>query len=369
MISFLKSLDPKTWRAVLEQASAGNSKAINAIFNGVDLNVFKLINSYNSAKEAWRILKIAYESTKNKARLVAQGYSQVESFDFDETFASITRLEAIRLLLGISCIRRFKLYHMDVKSAFLNGSMIGGLLYLAASMPDITFDTGVCARFQSDPKGTHLAALVIAIRIEQDVRRTERVLQEDVSFLEIIWFSLQLADIFTKPLDVSSFKHLRAGLGFKSTPLQCPYRLSFERNQIPSFDPTKESLLPDPIDFTVPENAGRQEFNEFDMDSDEKDDVSLSHLLKHEVFGKNTQPESGFPSASNAVPSGQSVSLSNTSQIDVPASNKPYHSGDNFSQGSDNVDQESNPAHVEPKSFSTSDNRAHEQSTKVHEPN
>lgn len=159
------------------------------------------------------------------------------------------------------------------------------------------------------------------------------------------------------------------GLQFKSTPLQCPYRLSFERNQIPSFDPTKESLLPDPIDFTVPENAGRQEFNEFDMDSDEKDDVSLSHLLKHEVFGKNTQPESGFPSASNAVPSGQSVSLSNTSQIDVPASNKPYHSGDNFSQGSDNVDQESNPAHVEPKSFSTSDNRAHEQSTKVHEPN
>ncbi|KAL4030824.1 hypothetical protein IC575_009076 [Cucumis melo] len=59
--------------------------------------------------------------TKNKARLVAQGYTQVEGVDFDETFAPVARLEAIRLLLGISCIRKFKLYQMDVKSAFLNG--------------------------------------------------------------------------------------------------------------------------------------------------------------------------------------------------------------------------------------------------------
>ncbi|KAL4035159.1 hypothetical protein IC575_003839 [Cucumis melo] len=58
--------------------------------------------------------------TKNKARLVAQGYTQVEGVDFDETFASIARLEAIRLLLGISCIHKFKLYRMDVKSVFLN---------------------------------------------------------------------------------------------------------------------------------------------------------------------------------------------------------------------------------------------------------
>ncbi|KAL0539750.1 hypothetical protein IC582_023966 [Cucumis melo] len=59
--------------------------------------------------------------TKNKARLEAQGYTQVEGIDFDETFAPVARLEAIRLLLGISCIQKFKLYQMDVKSAFLNG--------------------------------------------------------------------------------------------------------------------------------------------------------------------------------------------------------------------------------------------------------
>ena len=59
--------------------------------------------------------------TKNKARLVAQGYAQVECVDFDETFAPVARLEAIRLLLNISYFRKFKLYQMDVKSAFLNG--------------------------------------------------------------------------------------------------------------------------------------------------------------------------------------------------------------------------------------------------------
>src|ERR1044072_4785480 len=59
--------------------------------------------------------------TRNKARLVAQGYTQVEGVDFDETFAPVARLESIRLLLGVACLLKFGLYQMDVKSAFLNG--------------------------------------------------------------------------------------------------------------------------------------------------------------------------------------------------------------------------------------------------------
>ena len=59
--------------------------------------------------------------TRNKARLVAQGYTQIEGVDFDETFAPVARLESIRLLLGVACVLKFKLYQMDVKSAFLNG--------------------------------------------------------------------------------------------------------------------------------------------------------------------------------------------------------------------------------------------------------
>ncbi|KAA0050477.1 putative gag-pol polyprotein [Cucumis melo var. makuwa] len=59
--------------------------------------------------------------TKNKALLVAQGYAQVEGVDFDETFAPVATLQAIRLLLSISCFQKFKLFQMDIKSAFLDG--------------------------------------------------------------------------------------------------------------------------------------------------------------------------------------------------------------------------------------------------------
>ena len=58
---------------------------------------------------------------RNKARLVAQGYNQQEGIDFDETFAPVARLEAIRLLLAYACSMNFQLFQMDVKSAFLNG--------------------------------------------------------------------------------------------------------------------------------------------------------------------------------------------------------------------------------------------------------
>jgi hypothetical protein len=59
--------------------------------------------------------------TRNKARLVVKGYSQVEGLDFDETYALIVRLESIRILLAYATYHGFKLYQMDVKSAFLNG--------------------------------------------------------------------------------------------------------------------------------------------------------------------------------------------------------------------------------------------------------
>jgi hypothetical protein len=61
------------------------------------------------------------EVVRNKTRLVAQGYSQVEGLDFGETFAPVARLEAIRILLAFAASKGFKLYQMDVKSAFLKG--------------------------------------------------------------------------------------------------------------------------------------------------------------------------------------------------------------------------------------------------------
>ena len=58
---------------------------------------------------------------RNKSRLVAHGFSQVEMLDFDETFAPVARLEAICILLTFAASKGFRLYQMDVKSAFLNG--------------------------------------------------------------------------------------------------------------------------------------------------------------------------------------------------------------------------------------------------------
>jgi hypothetical protein len=58
---------------------------------------------------------------RNKARLIAQGFSQVEGLDFEETFAPIPHLKAIRILLAFATSKGFKLFQMDVKSAFING--------------------------------------------------------------------------------------------------------------------------------------------------------------------------------------------------------------------------------------------------------
>jgi hypothetical protein len=61
------------------------------------------------------------EVVRNKSRLVAQGFSQKEGIDYEETFAPVARLEAIRILLAFSMAKGFRLYQMDVKSALLNG--------------------------------------------------------------------------------------------------------------------------------------------------------------------------------------------------------------------------------------------------------
>ena len=59
---------------------------------------------------------------RNKARLVAQGFSRRRpGIDYEETFAPIAHLEAIRILLAFAASKGFKLFQMDAKSAFLNG--------------------------------------------------------------------------------------------------------------------------------------------------------------------------------------------------------------------------------------------------------
>ncbi|GJT60557.1 retrovirus-related pol polyprotein from transposon TNT 1-94 [Tanacetum coccineum] len=162
---------------------------------------------------------------RNKARLVAVGYCQQEGIDYDETFAPVARIEAIRLFLAYAAHKDFTVFQMDVKTTFLNGilkeevyvgqppgfvskqypdhvyaldkalyglkqaprawydvlskflvdsgfqkvgkpvdhtdyrSMIGSLMYLTSSRPDIMFATCMCARYQANPNEHHVSAV------------------------------------------------------------------------------------------------------------------------------------------------------------------------------------------------------------------
>jgi len=81
-------------------------------------------NQMNVIGTKWVFRNKSNESsiiTRNKVRLIAKGYNQAEGINYDETFAPVARLKAIRLLLTFVCMSGFKLFKMDVKSAFFNG--------------------------------------------------------------------------------------------------------------------------------------------------------------------------------------------------------------------------------------------------------
>ncbi|GJS50760.1 putative ribonuclease H-like domain-containing protein [Tanacetum coccineum] len=91
-----------------------------------------LIFSVNKLRDKWAIgTKWVFRNkkdergivVKNKARLVAQGYTQEEGIDYDEVFAPVARIEAIRLFLAYASFKGFVVYQMDVKSAFLYGKI------------------------------------------------------------------------------------------------------------------------------------------------------------------------------------------------------------------------------------------------------
>ncbi|GKC70771.1 retrovirus-related pol polyprotein from transposon TNT 1-94 [Tanacetum coccineum] len=138
---------------------------------------------------------------RNKYRLVAKGYKQEEGIDFEESFAPVSRLEAVRMFIAFAAHKNITIFQMDVKTAFLNGPLkeevyvhqpdgfvdqdfpdhvyrlkkaLYGLKqaprawydklssfliehhFTKASRPDIAFATFVCARYQAHPLVKHL---------------------------------------------------------------------------------------------------------------------------------------------------------------------------------------------------------------------
>nr|GFC45998.1 copia protein [Tanacetum cinerariifolium] len=89
------------------------------------LKVWRLVPRPDSViKTKWIFKNKKDESSlviRNKARLVAVGYSQQEGIDYDETFTPIARIKAIRLFLAYDAHKDFIVFRMDVKTTFLNG--------------------------------------------------------------------------------------------------------------------------------------------------------------------------------------------------------------------------------------------------------
>nr|GEW60793.1 integrase, catalytic region, zinc finger, CCHC-type, peptidase aspartic, catalytic [Tanacetum cinerariifolium] len=75
-------------------------------------------------KWLWKNKKDEHQTViRNKARLVAKGYAQEEGIDFEESFASVARLEAVQIFVAYAAHKSFPIYQMDVKTAFLNGPL------------------------------------------------------------------------------------------------------------------------------------------------------------------------------------------------------------------------------------------------------
>ncbi|XP_031121052.1 uncharacterized protein LOC116024300 [Ipomoea triloba] len=225
---FLSQIEPKEIDEALSDPSWID--AMQEELNQFKKNdVWELVprpKSHNVVGTKWVFRNKANEDgviVRNKARLVAKGYSQEEGIDFDETFAPVARLEAIRIFLAHAAFKNFTIYQMDVKSEFLNGLLeeevyveqfLNGLLEeevyveqppdglleeevyveqppgfeveeevyveqppgfevkgegdkvykLKKALPDISYAVGVCARFQSNPKESHLTATKKIIR-------------------------------------------------------------------------------------------------------------------------------------------------------------------------------------------------------------
>nr|GEV36012.1 uncharacterized mitochondrial protein AtMg00810-like [Tanacetum cinerariifolium] len=109
---------------------------------------------------------------RNKFRLVAKGYAQKEGVDFEESFAPVAWLEAVRLFITTGTPMAMKHLDADLSGTPVDQtkyrSMVGALMYLTVSRPDIVHATCYCARYQAKPTENHLTAVKWIFRYLKD---------------------------------------------------------------------------------------------------------------------------------------------------------------------------------------------------------
>ncbi|GKF27067.1 retrovirus-related pol polyprotein from transposon TNT 1-94, partial [Tanacetum coccineum] len=98
-----------------------NSYGINTIRI---LNLFVSTTSIIALKWIYKVKLDEYgDVLKNNARLVAKGYRQEDEIDFEQSFAPVARIDAIRIFIANAASKNMTIYRMDVKTAFLNGEL------------------------------------------------------------------------------------------------------------------------------------------------------------------------------------------------------------------------------------------------------
>nr|GEZ04107.1 hypothetical protein [Tanacetum cinerariifolium] len=105
---------------------------------------------------------------KNKARLVAQGHTQEEGIDYDEVFAPVARIEAIRLFLAYASFMGFTVYQIDVKSAFLYGTIDEEVFEDIIGVTTNSDDSNVVEADVSNMETTITASPTPTLRIHKD---------------------------------------------------------------------------------------------------------------------------------------------------------------------------------------------------------
>ncbi|GKB62118.1 retrovirus-related pol polyprotein from transposon TNT 1-94 [Tanacetum coccineum] len=345
--AFLTSVEPKNFKQAMTKPSWIDAMQ-EEIHEFERLKVWELVSYLDKVfliKLKW-IYKVKTDEfgrvLKNKARLIAQGFRQEEGIDFEESFAPVARIEAIRIFIANAANKNMTIYQMDIKTAFLNGvlkeevyvsqpkgfvdqdnpshvyklkkalyglkqapracprgifinqskyayeivkkygldssdsfdrpmienkkldkdlqgkqvdatlyhGMIGSLMYLTASRPDLNYVVCLCAWYQAKPIEKHLQAIPLycdnksAIALCCNNVQYSRAKHIDIRYhfikeqvengiveLYFVRNEYQLADIFTNPLPRERFFFLIDKLGMKSMSPETLKRLAEETDE------------------------------------------------------------------------------------------------------------------------------------------
>ena len=117
--SFTEADEDTTWHAVMQQE-------MDTVERNRTWELANLPTSHRAITLKW-VYKLKKDEAraviKHKPCLVARGFVQQEGVDFDDAFAPVARMESVRLLLALAAQEGWRVHHMDVKSAFLNGDL------------------------------------------------------------------------------------------------------------------------------------------------------------------------------------------------------------------------------------------------------